>query len=65
VGFGDLSPTTNGSKLFAVVYIFSAMAIIGTFLDQGLKYNGVVLRRAKQEVQIPTDNGPCILPDMR
>ena len=32
VGFGDLSPTTNGSKLFTVLYIFSAMAIITTFL---------------------------------
>lgn len=57
VGFGDLSPTTNGSKLFTVLYIFSAMAIITTFLDQRLKYHGVVLRRAKHEVQIPTDDG--------
>ena len=55
VGFGDLSPTTNGSKLFTVLYIFSAMAIITTFLDQRLKYHGVVLRRAKREVNIPTD----------
>jgi hypothetical protein len=57
VGFGDLSPTTNGSKLFTVLYIFSAMAIITTFLDQRLKYHGVVLRRAKREVQIPADDG--------
>ena len=55
VGFGDLAPTTNGSKLFTVLYIFSAMAIITTFLDQRLKHHGVVLRRAKQEVQVPTD----------
>jgi hypothetical protein len=57
VGFGDLSPTTNGSKLFTVLYIFSAMAIIGTFLDQRLKYHGVVVRRAKHEAQVPTDDG--------
>ena len=57
VGFGDLSPTTNGSKLFTVLYIFSAMAIITTFLDQRLKYHGVVLRRAKKEVQSSADDG--------
>jgi hypothetical protein len=57
VGFGELSPTTNGSKLFTVVYIFSLMTIIATFLDQRLKYHGVVIRQAKREVQDPTDAG--------
>jgi hypothetical protein len=31
VGFGDLAPTTNGSKLFTVVHIFSS---IGTAIDK-------------------------------
>lgn len=57
VGFGDLSPTTNASKLFTVLYIFSAMSIITTFLDQRLKYHGLVLRRAKKEADAPTDDG--------
>jgi hypothetical protein len=57
VGFGDLSPTTNGSKIFTVVYIFSSITIIGTFLDQRLKYHGIVMRRAKSEVRDSTDNG--------
>jgi voltage-gated potassium channel len=57
VGFGDLSPTTNGSKLFTVVYIFSSMTIIATFLDQRLKYHGIVIRQAKREGQDSTDNG--------
>lgn len=57
VGFGDLSPTTNGSKLFTVVYIFSSITIIGTFLDQRLKHHGIVKREAEREVQDSTDNG--------
>jgi hypothetical protein len=57
VGFGDLSPTTNGSKLFTVVYIFSSMTIIATFLDQRLKYHGIVIRQAKREGQDLTDTG--------
>ena len=58
VGFGDLSPTTNGSKLFTVVYIFSSITIIGTFLDQRLKYHGVVRRQAKRMAQDSTDDNP-------
>jgi hypothetical protein len=58
VGFGDLSPTTNGSKLFTVVYIFSSITIIGTFLDQRLKYHGVVRRQAKRMAQGSTDDSP-------
>jgi hypothetical protein len=58
VGFGDLSPTTNGSKLFTVVYIFSSITIIGTFLDQRLKYHGVVRRQAKRAAQKSTDDSP-------
>ena len=58
VGFGDLSPTTNWSKLFTVVYIFSSITIIGTFLDQRLKYHGVVRRQAKRMAADSTDEHP-------
>ena len=37
VGFGDLTPTTDASKLFTVVYIFSGVAIIATFLNTRLQ----------------------------
>ena len=50
VGFGDLSPTTDASKLFSVVYIFVAIGVIGTFLEQRLKYHGVIRNRAEKAV---------------
>ena len=37
VGFGDLTPTTDGAKLFTVVYIFSGIAIVTAFVDARLK----------------------------
>ena len=46
VGFGDLSPSTDASKLFTVAYIFSAIGILGTFFDQRLRYHGVVKKGA-------------------
>ena len=33
VGFGDLTPTKDSSKLFTVVYIIVAVSIIGTYLS--------------------------------
>ena len=42
VGFGDLSPTTDASKLVSILYIFSSIGILGTFLDQRLRYHGIV-----------------------
>jgi hypothetical protein len=32
VGFGDLTPSTDVSKLFTVAYVLSGVAIIATFL---------------------------------
>lgn len=37
VGFGDLSPTTNASKLFTVAYIFSGISLIGALLNEFMK----------------------------
>ena len=38
VGFGALSPTTDGSKLFTVVYILLGITIITTYLNNRFKY---------------------------
>ena len=37
VGFGDLTPTTDASKLFTVFYIFSGISLIGAVLNAFLK----------------------------
>ena len=34
VGFGDLSPSTDVSKLFTVFYIFSGISLIGALLNE-------------------------------
>lgn len=33
VGFGDLTPTTDASKLFTVAYVLSGLSIITTYLN--------------------------------
>lgn len=40
VGFGDLTPTRDVSKLFTVGYIFAGVAIITTFLTARLQRRG-------------------------
>ena len=50
VGFGDLSPTTDASKLISVLYIFSSVAILGTFINERMKYHGVVRNRVVHQV---------------
>lgn len=37
VGFGDLTPDSDGAKLFTVLYIVVGLSIVGTFLDARLK----------------------------
>ena len=37
VGFGDLTPSTDASKLFTVFYIFSGISLIGAVLNAFLK----------------------------
>lgn len=37
VGFGDLAPSTDASKLFTVLYIFSGITIITVWLNMRLK----------------------------
>ena len=38
VGFGDLSPSTDASKLFTVLYILLGITIVTTFLNNRFKY---------------------------
>jgi hypothetical protein len=37
VGFGDLVPTTDTSKLFTILYIVVGIALIGTYLNVALR----------------------------
>ena len=37
VGFGDLTPSTDASKLFTVIYIFSGITIITLWLNTRLR----------------------------
>jgi hypothetical protein len=57
VGFGDLTPTTDVSKLFSVLYIFVAVGILGTFLDKRLQYHGVVRRETERVIAKAPDDG--------
>jgi hypothetical protein len=58
VGFGDLAPTTDASKLLSVLYIFLGVGILGTFLDQRLKYHGSFVKNQTKRVmsQTPEDD---------
>ncbi|MGI9621929.1 MAG: potassium channel family protein [Acidimicrobiales bacterium] len=38
VGFGDLAPTTDGSKLFTIFYLFSGVGLITTFLNERFRH---------------------------
>ena len=49
VGFGDLSPTTDASKLFTVFYIFAGLSLVGLVLNEQLR------RRAIRRDHIPRD----------
>lgn len=37
VGYGDLSPSTDASKLFTVVYVISGVSLIGALLNEVMK----------------------------
>jgi hypothetical protein len=41
VGFGDITPDTDGAKLFCVLYIIVGISIVGTFLDARLKRHAI------------------------
>lgn len=41
VGFGDLTPSTDASKLFTVVYVLMGVSIITTYLHARLGRRGI------------------------
>ena len=45
VGFGDLTPSTDASKLFTVVYILSGITIITTYLRMRMSRRGYKLAK--------------------
>ena len=57
VGFGDLSPTSDGAKLFTVFYVFSGIAIITSFLNVRLKRRARAFA-ATREGSHPGSAGP-------
>lgn len=49
VGFGDLHPTSDASKLFTVVYVLSGWSIVATYL------NARTQRRRSRHTRPPSD----------
>jgi len=55
VGFGDLTPSSDASKLFTVVYILAGITIVTTYLNNRFKYRAY--RKAEEErVGAPTES---------
>ncbi len=40
VGYGDLAPSTSGSKLFTVFYILTGLSLLGASLNEIMKRRG-------------------------
>ena len=49
VGFGDLTPSTDGSKLFTVFYVLSGISIISLWLNERLR------RHARAAAQLESE----------
>lgn len=47
VGYGDFTPTTNGGKLFTVLYLFIGIGIIASLVNNLIK-NQAAKRRIKE-----------------
>jgi len=46
VGFGDLTPSTSGSKLFTVFYVLTGIGVVTTYLNERFyRLSGRVARR--------------------
>ena len=48
VGFGDLSPDTDGAKLFTVFYVITGITIIATWLNERLRRHGLRARHRRR-----------------
>lgn len=51
VGFGDLTPTTDSSKLVTVVYVLVGISLIATYLNMRLKVREARRRGADDQRQ--------------
>ena len=58
VGFGDLTPSTDASKLFTVFYIFSGLTIISVWLNARLKHRAA--RVVKKRDSTPASGVPVL-----
>ena len=47
VGFGDLTPSTDVSKLFTILYIFSGIAVVTTYLSELMRRHSARIRRRR------------------
>ena len=45
VGFGDLTPTTDASKVFTIGYLVVGVSLITTYLNLRFRYRTMVSRR--------------------
>ena len=64
VGFGDLTPSTDFSKIFTVFYIFSGVAIVGTWLNMRLKRRTKkVAHRRHSDFEHAPDTAPDAQPE--
>ena len=59
VGFGDLTPSTDASKLFTVLYIFSGITIVTVWLNMRLKRRAT---HVQQKRSFATASGTPVLP---
>jgi hypothetical protein len=48
VGFGDLTPSTDGSKLFTVFYVLSGISIISLWLSERLRRHGLTAAQRRR-----------------
>lgn len=55
VGFGDLTPSTDGAKLFTVGYIFAGIGIVAAYVSARTEQRG--MKRAQRS------NNPVALTD--
>lgn len=59
VGFGDLTPSTDASKLFTILYIFSGITIITVWLNMRLKRHA---NRIQKNRSLTPASGTAMLP---
>lgn len=57
VGYGDLSPTQPGSKIFTIVFIFIGLGVISTFIvllaERASQQGGFLRRRRETKGESP------------